>query len=322
MTDSGKVIVIGGPTASGKTVLSIELARRFDGEIVSADSMQIYRGMDIGTAKASPAERSAAVHHMIDTVSPDADYSVSAYVDAAAAVCDDILSRGKVPIIAGGTGLYIDSLLSGRDFGGGGTDSALRDTLEARYAAEGGEAMLNALSRFDPDRAALLHASDRKRIIRAFEVYLSSGETITEHDRRTKALPPRYSSLRIVTGYRDRELLYSRINQRVDDMFSAGLEDEVRSLLAAGVPEASTAMQAIGYKETAQYIKGELTLPEAVELIKQSSRRYAKRQLTWFRRWDDALWLYRDDENPADIPAAVSAFLLQQHRPMPQRTPS
>ena len=289
-----KVLVIAGPTASGKTELSLSVAAELGGEIVSADSMQIYRGMDIGTAKATPEEQAVIPHHMIDVVDPSEDYSVSRYVDDAAACCEDILSRGKLPVITGGTGLYIDSLLSGRNFEAG-NDPDLRLALNEKYTAIGGEAMLRELSDFDPDRAAILHPSDMKRIVRAFEVYLLSGETITEHDRRTKELPPRYDALFIIPGFSDRQLLYDRINSRVDRMFEEGLVDEVRNLLNAGVPDTCTAMQAIGYKETVGLLRGELTPEETSEQIKLASRRYAKRQITWFARRKDALRLNRDE---------------------------
>ena len=269
-----KVIVVAGPTATGKTKLGILLAQRFSGEIVSADSMQLYRRMDIGTAKATEAERAAAPHHMLDVAEPDESY------------------RGHTPVIVGGTGLYIDSLLSGRDFAGREEgDEELRGSLNARYDALGGEAMLRELAAFDPERAAKLHPSDRRRIVRAIEIYRLTGETISAHDARTKALPPRYDAARIVLGCRDRSELYARIDKRVDDMVAAGLFDEVAGLLQSGLSPESTAMQAIGYKEAAAALAGAIGRDEAIALIKQNSRRYAKRQITWFSRWDDALFL-------------------------------
>ena len=291
---SSKIIAVAGPTASGKTAISIALARFFGGEIVSADSMQIYRRLDIGTAKATPEEQSLAPHHMIDIVDPEEDYSVARYVQDASLICDSLLSAGKLPVLTGGTGLYIDSLLSGRDFGASG-DPELRSRLEAQYNQLGGEAMLTELALFDPERASILHPGDMKRIIRAFEVYILSGETITAHDERTKALPPRYDALFIIPGYRSRELLYSAIDSRVDSMVSAGLFEEVEVLLSSGIRESSTALQAIGYKEPIMALKGIISREEAVALIKQSSRRYAKRQLTWFSRRTDALRVYHED---------------------------
>lgn len=277
-----KVLVIAGPTASGKTALGIEKALAFGGEIVSADSMQIYRGMDIGTAKATAAEQAAVRHHMIDIVNPDEDYSVARYVDEASAVCDALIEAGKLPVIVGGTGLYIDSLLSGRTFG---EQYSGRGELSDKYDLIGGEEMLKELASFDPDRASILKPNDKKRIVRAFEVYLSTGETITEHDRKTRLLPPRYEYDFIFLNP-DRALLYDRINRRVDKMISDGLVDEVANLLKK-VPADATSMQAIGYKEIVQYLNGELSLEDAVEQIKMGSRRYAKRQVTWFKKYDN-----------------------------------
>ncbi len=302
---AGKVVVIAGPTASGKTALAIELARALGGEIVTADSMQVYRGFDIGTAKADANERAAAAHHMLDVAAPDESYSAARYVEEAAAVCDDILARGRLPIIAGGTGLYIDSLLSGRDFAERGEGPDLRAELSAEYDERGGEAMLECLRGFDPERAAILHPADKRRIVRAIEIYKLTGRTITEHDACTKTLPPRYDAARIVLNYSERSALYARIDARVDEMCTRGLFDEVAGLLRAGVPEDCTAMQAIGYKEAVRALRGEITRAEAVEQVKLASRRYAKRQLTWFRRWEDALWIEH-----AGAPDLISARQL------------
>lgn len=284
-----KVVIITGPTATGKTKLAVALAKQFNGEIVSADSMQVYRGMDIGTAKVTDAEKEGVPHHMIDVAEPNEPYSAARYVEEAAACCEDILARKKLPIIAGGTNLYIDSLISGRDFAENSPDTSLRDELGRQYELLGGEKMLELLKTFDPERAEKLHPSDRRRIIRAIEVYKLTGMTITEHDEQTKLIPPRYAAAKIVLDFKDRQRLYERIDKRVDEMMSAGLTDEVRRLLASGVGDNSTAMQAIGYKEPAAYLRGEISLDEATELIKRESRRYAKRQLTWLRRDDDCL---------------------------------
>ena len=288
------VAVICGPTATGKTRLSVELARSFDGEIVSADSMQIYRRMDIGTAKATAGERAAAVHHMLDVADPAENWSVARYVEEATRCCDDIIARGRLPIVVGGTGLYIDSLISGLDFADNTSDNALRDKLSAEYDSLGGDAMLARLAQFDPERAAKLHSGDKRRIVRAIEIYLLTGTTITEHDRITAARPKRYDAARIVLNYADRADLYARIDARVDAMEQAGLVDEVRALLASGLSPDCTAMQAIGYKEIAAFLEGKTTEREAFDLIKQSSRRYAKRQLTWFGRWQGALRIVWD----------------------------
>lgn len=286
---NNKIVVVAGPTATGKTRLGIELARCFHGEIVSADSMQVYRHMDIGTAKASPAERAEAVHHMLDVADPSEDYSVARYVEQATAVCEDILARGKLPILVGGTGLYIDSLISARSFAERTGDAALRECLCAQYDSVGGEAMLARLRSFDPERAERLHPADKRRIIRAIEIYELTGETISEHDRRTQAIPARYDAAKIVLSFRERAALYARIDARVDEMVRAGLFEEVGVLLSSGLSSGCTAMQAIGYKEAVRCVRGEISQEEAIAQIKQNSRRYAKRQLTWFSRYEDAL---------------------------------
>lgn len=292
-----EIAVITGPTASGKTRLSVELAKIFNGEIVSADSMQIYKGMDIGTAKVLPEEMRGVPHHMIDVASPHEQYSVSRYVEEASACIDDIISRGRLPIVTGGTNLYIDSLISGLSFADNAPDGELREKLGAEYDAAGGEKMLERLRRFDPERAAKLHPADRRRIIRAIEVYELTGKTITQHDEETKQCPARYAAAKIALCFADRQCLYERIDVRVDKMVADGLFDEVKSLLDGGLSPETTAMQAIGYKEPAEYFAGKLSMQDAVGLIKQSSRRYAKRQLTWLRRDEEVFWL-RWGENP------------------------
>ena len=286
-----KVVVITGPTATGKTKLAVALAKEFDGEIVSADSMQLYRRMDIGTAKVTPEEAEGIVHHMIDIAEPNESYSVSRYVEDAAKCVDDILSRGRLPIIAGGTNLYIDSLISGRDFADNEYDNALRQELDREYDAHGGEKMLETLRGFDPERAAKLHPADRRRIIRAIEVYRLTGKTITQHDLETRQRPPRYDAAIIALDFEDRAMLYERIDRRVDLMVEQGLFAEVESLIKSGLSDECTAMQAIGYKEPAAFLRGEITKDEAIELIKRESRRYAKRQLTWLRRNEDIFWI-------------------------------
>ena len=302
-----QVIVVCGPTATGKTRLGIALARRFGGEIVSADSMQVYRRMDIGTAKATPEERAQVPHHMLDVCEPWEDYSVSRYVDEASRVCDGLLAAGKIPVIVGGTGLYIDSLLSGRDFAGREEgDAALRARLGEEYDRLGGHAMLARLASFDPERAARLHPGDRRRIIRAIEIYELTGKTITLHDAETRARPPRYRARTVALSFADRADLYARIDRRVEQMAEAGLFEEVRRLLDEGLSPACTAMQAIGYKEAALALSGQLSRDEAVALIQQASRRYAKRQLTWFGRSPDAHWI-RWEKEP-DFTGALSAL--------------
>ena len=305
-----KIVVVAGPTASGKTALGIALAKDFNGEIVSADSMQIYRGMDIGTAKASLAEREGISHHMLDVAEPWEEYSVARYVEQAEACCRDILRRGKLPILVGGTGLYIDSLISGRDFAAVDSDQGLREALSAEYDALGGEAMHRRLQEIDPERAAILHPGDKRRIVRALEVYRLTGMTITEHDRQTRALPRRFDAAAIHLNFKNRAALYARIDRRVDMMVEQGLFREVEGLLAAGLSPESTAMQAIGYKEAVRALQGELSREEAVDLIKQSSRRYAKRQLTWFNRDKEALPILWEDEPDFEYARRLSTEFL------------
>ena len=290
-----KILVIVGPTASGKTRMAVELAQRHNGEVISADSMQIYRTMDIGTAKPTKEEMGGIPHHMIDVADPEEDFSVARYVEMAARCVDDVLERGKLPIVAGGTGLYIDSLLSGRTFAPFSPDSALRGELERELEEKGGQAMLEALAQVDPEAAQRLHPNDHKRIIRALEVYRSTGKTITQHNRETQAIPPRYDALTIGLAFQDRQAMWRRIDQRVDEMGAAGLEDEVRRLLTSGISPKCTAMQAIGYKEFTQALSGEMTWQEAADVVKLRSRQYAKRQLTWFGRNPNTRWVRWDD---------------------------
>lgn len=268
--------------------------------------MQLYRGMDIGSAKPTRQEMRGVRHHMIDVADPGEDYSVSRWVENAAACCDALLAAGKMPIIVGGTGLYIESLLSGRDFSAAPGDSGVREALSAEYDAFGGAAFREKLRLVDPDRAEKLAPGDKKRLVRAMEIYTLTGETITAHDERTKSLPPRYDSRRFALTWNDRETLYTRIRQRVDEMVAAGLFEEVEHLLDAGLSDSCTAMQAIGYKEIAAAIRGECSREDAIETVKRESCRYAKRQLTWLRRDKDLIWLPRE-EYPAedDLLAAV-----------------
>lgn len=292
---SRKIAVITGPTATGKTALGVALAKKLGGEIVSADSMQVYQYMDIGTAKPTQEEMAGVRHHMIGVVSPFETYSVARYVPEATACVEDILSRGKIPIVVGGTGLYIESLISGRDFADQG-DDGLRQELSVRYDQLGGAALLEELRCVDPNSGDKLHANDKRRIIRALEIYSLTGMTISEHDALTKRTPPRYDAHIIGLSYKDRAELYNRINLRVDAMFSNGLEDEVRRLLEMGLGREHTAMQAIGYKEMLGVILENKDILEAKETIKMESRRYAKRQLSWFRRDSTIRWILWDKE--------------------------
>ena len=297
------IICIAGPTASGKTALAVELAKELHGEVVSCDSMQVYRRMNIGTAKPTPEEMQGIPHHMLDVAEPWEDFSVSRYCEMAAPIVEDILSRRKTAIIAGGTGLYMDSLIRGNAFAPF-PSTGVREQLEAQADAEGMEAMLAWLSSVDPDCAARLHLSDRKRILRALEVYLETGETITAHNKRTQAIPPRFHPLWLGLDFSDRGELYRRIDLRVDIMLRQGLLEEIRQLLASGIPAKCTAMQAIGYKEFVDVLQNDAPLELAVEEVKKGSRHYAKRQLTWFRRNKNIHWLTRGPEAPEILETA------------------
>ena len=290
-----RIICIAGPTASGKTALAVELAKELNGEVVSCDSMQVYRRMDIGTAKPTKDEMQGIAHHMLDVADPEEDFSVSRYCAMAEPIVADILRRGKTAIIAGGTGLYMDSLIRGNAFAPF-PSTGVREALEAQADDLGMEAMLARLQAIDPEAAARLHLSDRKRILRALEVYLETGQTITEHNRRTQSIPPRFHPLWLGLDFEDRTDLYARIDRRVGLMLEQGLMEEIQGLLASGIPARATAMQAIGYKEFVDALEGRCTLEQAADQVRQSSRRYAKRQLTWFRRNSAMHWLTRTPE--------------------------
>ncbi len=287
-----KIICIAGPTASGKTALAVALAKAVNGEVVSCDSMQIYKRMDIGTAKPTIAEMEGVPHHMLSVAQPKEDFSVSRYCEMATPIVEDILTRGKTAIIAGGTGLYMDALIRGNSFAPY-PSTGRREELEQLAAREGIEAVLCQLKEVDPESAARLHPADRKRIIRAMEVYLETGQTITEHNRKTQLIPPRFSPVWFALEDENRQDLYNRIDRRVLQMLQDGLIDEIQSLLSSGVPEKATSMQAIGYKEFVDHLQGRCSLEEATALVQQASRHYAKRQLTWFRRNSAIHWLRR-----------------------------
>ena len=306
-----KIICIAGPTASGKTALAVELAKELGGEVISCDSMQIYKGMDIGTAKPTQEEMQGIPHYMLDVCEPAEDFSVSRYCEMADPILQDILARGKTAIIAGGTGLYMDALIRGNDFAPY-PATGMREKLEAQADEIGMDAMLEQLRQIDPDSAERLHAADRKRVIRALEVYYETGETITAHNLRTQAIPPKYTPVWFALEDQDRQDLYDRIDRRVDIMLELGLMEEIRTLLEAGIPEKCTAMQAIGYKEFVDAVHGRCSVEEAAALVKQSSRRYAKRQLTWFRRNQSIHWLRREKgQTTAEIVTAARQVLQE-----------
>lgn len=300
------ILCLAGPTASGKTALAVELAKDLNGEVVSCDSMQVYRRMDIGTAKPSREEMQGIPHHMIDVAEPDEDFSVSRYCAMAAPIVDDIVARGKTAIIAGGTGLYMDSLIRGNDFAPF-PSTGVRERLEAEADEVGLPAMLARLREIDPDTADRVF--DRKRILRALEVYLETGETITEHNRKTRLIPPKYTPLWLGLDFADRGELYRRIDKRVDIMLEMGLMEEIRSLLDSGIPEKCTAMQAIGYKEFVNALEGREPLSQAAEEVKKASRHYAKRQLTWFRRNPAVRWLVRSGDDDREILASARQII-------------
>ncbi|MCI1955464.1 MAG: tRNA (adenosine(37)-N6)-dimethylallyltransferase MiaA [Oscillospiraceae bacterium] len=287
------VAAVVGPTATGKTRLAAAVSLRFGGEVVSADSMQIYRGLDIGTAKPGAEERRGVPHHLIGFLDPSEPFSVADYVDRASRCIREIRARGKLPVVAGGTGLYVRSLLSNVRFVPQGRDDALRARLRKKAEAGGPGPLVEELRSFDPESAERIHPNNVGRLIRAIEIYRVSGVTMTEQKKRSKEIPPPYDALVIGLAYRDRAGLYEAIGRRVDGMMRAGLLEEAERVYR--MPSPSTAAQAIGYKEFFPYFRGECSLEDAVESVKRESRRYAKRQLTWFRRGETVRWLFVDD---------------------------
>ena len=273
MTDKIPILILTGPTAVGKTALSIELAKILGGEIISADSMQIYRKMDIGSAKISQEEMDSVVHHMIDVVDPDEDFSVADFHDMASQIISDIHKRGKLAIVTGGTGLYLNSLVYDMDFGGTNSDPNIRKDLEEILNDKGKDYLYRLLQDLSPEAAKRIHPNNTKRVIRAIEVYKTGG---------------------------DRSILYDRINQRVDMMFDMGLLDEVKGLHQMGYTSQMQSMKGIGYKEVLEYFDGKMTLEESIDILKQGTRRYAKRQITWFKRYENALWLDLDKVTELD----------------------
>lgn len=293
---AGKIVCVVGPTACGKTTLGVLLAKKFHGEVVSADSMQIYKGMTIGTAAPTPEEMDGVPHHMIAVSGPEEQWSAARYAQEAVPVVDDILAKGKLPILVGGTGLWIDAVVRGHGFAAGQAGGAVRKELESRLAAEGVGPLLEELRAVDPAAAERLHPADEKRILRALEVFRETGKTITAHNEETKALPPRYDAVWIGLQFADREDMKRLIDRRVDRMAEEGLLDEVRALLRRGLPPSATALQAIGYKEFLGVLEGTRTEAEALAEVKLRSRQYAKRQLTWLRRNPDIHWIFWEKE--------------------------
>ena len=296
MENSIKVVSIVGPTASGKTKLSVELAKHFNGEIVSADSMQIYRGMQIATAKPTKTEMDGIPHHMMDFLLPDKTYSVASYVKDASECIADIHSRGKLPFIVGGTGLYVDSLLNNVSFSDDKRDEEYCAELHKIGEEEGADKLLDMLSKFDPESAERLRdGRNIKRIIRAIEFYKTTGKTITEQIKESHNVPSPYSAVKIGLNCRDRQVLYDRINRRVDIMLEEGLLEETQRVINSEL--SYTSVKAIGYKELIPYFKENKNLNDCVEKLKMETRRYAKRQITWFKRDTEINWIYIDEYN-------------------------
>lgn len=282
-----KIICVVGATASGKTDLAVKLAKAVDGEIISADSMQVYKNMPIATAVATKEEQDGVVHHLVEFLDTDQTFSVADFVERAKVLIDEITARGRVPIVAGGTGLFVDSLVKNISFSQVGSNAEIRNEL----AEKSNEELFEKLVELDPKSAEDIHPNNRKRVIRALELCMS-GTSKTEQNENSMLIDSPYDALYIGIGYKDRQKLYDRINKRVDLMLDAGLENEARQMLGK---QGLTARQAIGHKELQPYIDGNITLDEAVERLKRETRRYAKRQLTWFRRNENINWLYADE---------------------------
>lgn len=306
-----KIICVAGPTACGKTTLGVLLAKRFHGEVISVDSMQIYRGMTIGTAAPTAAEMDGVPHHMIAVADPAEQWSVARYVREAVPVVDDILARGKLPILVGGTGLWLEAVVQGREFAGGQAGGEVRQQLQQRLEREGIAPLLEELRQVDPEAAQRLHPADEKRILRALEVYRETGKTITAHNAETRDLPPRYDAVWLGLRFADREDMKALIDRRVDRMVEAGLTEEVRALLEQGLPREATAWQAIGYKEFLRVADGTATEEEAIAEVKLRSRQYAKRQLTWLRRNEAIHWIEWEKERDFAKALQRSTEILQ-----------
>ena len=306
LQNADKLIIIAGPTAVGKSDLGVELAVRIGGEIISADSMQVYKHMDIGTAKITEEEMRGVPHHMIDIIEPVEPYHVYDFKQRAQAACKEIYGRGHIPIIVGGTGFYIQALLYDIEFSGQGQDDEMRAELQAIADEQGPEALHRILAELDPDTAATLHPNNVKRTIRAIEYARQNSDTIYEHNAEQRKRISPYD-FRFYLLDDDRQAVYERIDARVDRMIKAGLEDEVRGLQDMGCKADMTSMQGIGYKQMLMYIDGEISLDEAIRLIKRDSRHYAKRQLTWFRRERDIIRMERRGRSTAEIADDIMA---------------
>ncbi len=296
-------LIITGPTASGKSEVALLLAEQLDGEIISADSMQVYRGLDIGTAKVSQADQTRIKHHLLDILDPGELFSVTAYQELAQAKIKDVQERGKLPIICGGTGQYISTLLDGLVFSPARADYKLREQLSQKDLAQ----LYHELSQIDPEAAAKIGPADQKRLIRALEIYASTGQTKSWHDQQSRKKAPAYQYSTFILNF-DRPVLYDRINRRVLEMMQAGLLDELVWLASLDLPPSSTCLQAIGYKELLAHLKGESSLDQAVAKIQQASRNLAKRQLTWMRKISSGIWL--NNQTAAEAASQIKAKIL------------
>ncbi|MBR3933597.1 MAG: tRNA (adenosine(37)-N6)-dimethylallyltransferase MiaA [Clostridia bacterium] len=299
MNFKNKVIALVGPTGVGKTETSLALAELTNSEIISCDSMQIYRGMDIGTAKATKEEMLKVKHHLIDIKDPTQSYSVCEYVADAKNALEEIFKKGKNVMVVGGTGLYADSFIRDTNFAEASADNSIRQELEAFAKENGNEALHNILRNIDPESAQAIHPNNTKRVIRAIEYFRKSGEKISDHNKESALVPSPYDHIYIGLT-RNRDNLYERIDQRVDQMICEGLADEVFNLWKKGCNLKMTSMQALGYKEIIYYIQGKCTFDEAIRILKRDSRRYAKRQLTWFNRNKNVNWINLSDYNSQD----------------------
>ena len=307
---AGTIVCVAGPTACGKTTLGVLLAKKFNGEVVSVDSMQIYRGMTVGTAAPTEKEMDGVPHHMIAVADPAEQWSVARYAEVAIPIIEDILSRGKLPILVGGTGLWADAVIRGHGFAGGHLGGEVREKLQKRLAAEGIEPLLEELRQVDPAAAERLHPADEKRIVRALEVFLETGKTITAHNEETKAIPPRFDVIWIGLRFADREDMKALIDRRVDKMVDEGLLEEVDALLKSGLLRNATSLQAIGYKEFLGVLDGSATVEDALAEVKLRSRQYAKRQLSWLRRNPDIHWIEWEKERDFDRALRISTESL------------
>ena len=305
-----RMVAIGGPTATGKTALSVALAKEFGGEVVNADSMQIYRGLDIGTAKPTAEERQGIPHHLMDFLPPEVPYSVADFTAAAAPLIEQLNSAGKLPIVTGGTGLYITSLMKGTAFAPEKTDPAIRARLQTEADEQGSAALYARLQQIDPAYAEKLHPNNLPRVIRALELFEATGRRMSEQQRAALAAEPPYRSLCICLTCRDRAELYRRIDRRVDSMLQNGVLEEAK-LVYDNRETYRTAAQAIGYKEFFPYFAGEMPLNDCANRLKQATRNYAKRQLTWFRHQANGVWLYVDEEPPAPRATELVRQFLQ-----------